>query len=88
VRPGLTGYAQVIGGRDIPPADKMALDIWYVMNASLALDIEIVMRTVPFLLLGEHVDHEAIRTAWSDLRSGGARARRPTGTRYLSWIWT
>jgi hypothetical protein len=43
---------------------------------------------VPFLLLGEHVDHEAIRTAWSDLRSGGARARRPTGTRYLSWIWT
>ena len=84
VRPGLTGYAQVVGGRDIPPADKMALDIWYVMNASVALDIEIVMRTVPFVLFGEHVDHEAIRTAWSDIRGGAAR--RPTGTRYFSWM--
>ena len=38
VRPGLTGWAQVVGGRDISPEDKAALDVWYVRNASLTLD--------------------------------------------------
>jgi lipopolysaccharide/colanic/teichoic acid biosynthesis glycosyltransferase len=37
VRPGLTGCAQVKGGREISAADKAALDVWYVRNASLAL---------------------------------------------------
>ncbi|MGD9804043.1 MAG: sugar transferase [Hyphomicrobiaceae bacterium] len=67
VRPGLTGYAQVMGGRDVAAADKMALDIWYVANASLALDLQIIARTVPMILFGEHVNREAIRNAWSEL---------------------
>ena len=37
VRPGLTGCAQVKDGREISAADKAALDVWYVRNASLAL---------------------------------------------------
>src|SRR5262249_44688585 len=36
VRPGLTGWAQVIGGREISAEDKTALDVWYVHNASLS----------------------------------------------------
>lgn len=71
VRPGLTGWAQVMGGRDVSPADKAALDVWYVQNASLRLDIEIVVRTVPVVLFGERISHKAIREAWQSLRRGG-----------------
>ena len=35
VRPGLTGWAQVKAGRDVSAANKAALDVWYVKNASL-----------------------------------------------------
>lgn len=55
VRPGLTGWAQVHGGRIINPEDKAALDAWYVKNTSLAVDIDIVIRTIRFILKGETV---------------------------------
>jgi lipopolysaccharide/colanic/teichoic acid biosynthesis glycosyltransferase len=71
VRPGLTGWAQVNGGREISAADKAALDVWYVRNASLALDFEIALRTVSMVILGERVDARAIRRAWRELRQAG-----------------
>lgn len=71
VRPGLTGWAQAVGGRDISPEDKAALDVWYVRNASLALDIEIALRTVPIVLFGERVSTSLIERAWSDLKESG-----------------
>src|SRR5262249_3669200 len=55
VRPGLSGWAQVVGGRNITPVEKAALDVWYVCHASLVLDIEIVLRTIPLIFGGEHV---------------------------------
>jgi lipopolysaccharide/colanic/teichoic acid biosynthesis glycosyltransferase len=69
VRPGLTGWAQVNGGRDISPEDKAALDIWYIVNASLWLDIAILLRTPLMLLLGERVNHSAIQTAYAMLKT-------------------
>ncbi len=71
VRPGLTGWAQAVGGRDISPEDKAALDVWYVRNASIALDIEIALRTVPIVLFGERISTALIERAWSDLRESG-----------------
>ena len=53
VRPGLTGWAQVNGGRGISKEDKAALDVWYVENVSLLLDIEILFRTIMVLIRGE-----------------------------------
>jgi lipopolysaccharide/colanic/teichoic acid biosynthesis glycosyltransferase len=73
VRPGLTGWAQVNGGRAISPADKAALDVWYVRNASLALDVEIVLRTILLVIVGERVDAAAIRRAWRELRAADRR---------------
>jgi lipopolysaccharide/colanic/teichoic acid biosynthesis glycosyltransferase len=70
-RPGLTGWAQVRGGRDISAADKAALDVWYIQNASLALDLKILAYTIPMVLFGERVDQKTIRKAWSDLREDG-----------------
>ena len=71
VRPGLTGWAQVKGGRDISMTDKAALDVWYVRNASLLLDLEIVLRTVPIVLFGERVDATSIQRAWRELLDAG-----------------
>lgn len=71
VRPGLTGWAQVKGGREVSAADKAALDVWYVRHASLALDLEIALRTVPMVIFGERTNAKAIRRAWQDLRAAG-----------------
>ena len=45
VRPGLTGYAQVMGRNALPWEEKFALDIEYVGNYSVTLDMRIVFKT-------------------------------------------
>jgi lipopolysaccharide/colanic/teichoic acid biosynthesis glycosyltransferase len=71
IRPGLTGWAQVVGGRNISPEDKAALDLWYVCNASLLLDLKIAARTVEIVLFGERVLAPLIAHAWHDLTACG-----------------
>lgn len=46
VRPGITGWAQVNGRNAISWEDKFKLDVWYVENQSLWLDIKILFLTV------------------------------------------
>lgn len=75
VRPGLTGWAQVVGGRIISADDKAALDIWYVQNASFSLDVYIVARTIRMILLGEQVSENLVRIAWRDLGKAGFLVR-------------
>ena len=72
VRPGLTGWAQVNGGRDISPEDKAALDIWYIMNASLWLDIRILLRTLCLVIFG---DGQMTRLSQGHTGVEGARKR-------------
>jgi len=52
VRPGITGWAQVNGRAGIPWEERIELDIWYVDNRSLALDLRILGRTARLLLSG------------------------------------
>jgi exopolysaccharide biosynthesis polyprenyl glycosylphosphotransferase len=52
VKPGLTGWAQVNGGYDITPKEKLDLDLYYIRNQSMALDMKIVFRTVWVVLSG------------------------------------
>jgi lipopolysaccharide/colanic/teichoic acid biosynthesis glycosyltransferase len=68
VRPGLTGWAQVKGGRQISPDDKAALDVGYVRNVSLTLDLKILWETVPMLIFGEQVAERAINHARRDMQ--------------------
>jgi lipopolysaccharide/colanic/teichoic acid biosynthesis glycosyltransferase len=68
VRPGLSGWAQIKGGRQISPADKAALDAWYVRNMSFALDLKILLGTVPILIFGERVREIAIADARRHMR--------------------
>ena len=52
VRPGLTGWAQVNGRAGIPWDERIELDVWYVENRSLHLDLRILGRTARMLLTG------------------------------------
>jgi hypothetical protein len=67
VRPGLTGWAQIKGGRNLTPSDKAALDIWYVINGSFWVDAKIFVATLRTILFGERTDADAIRDAWREL---------------------
>lgn len=50
VRSGLTGLAQVSGRRDISFEERRRLDVYYVQNWSIWLDIQILFRTVTMVL--------------------------------------
>jgi lipopolysaccharide/colanic/teichoic acid biosynthesis glycosyltransferase len=52
VRPGITGWAQVNGRASLPWSERIELDIWYVENASLWLDLKILARTVRMAVTG------------------------------------
>ncbi len=83
VRPGLTGWAQVNGGRAVSPEAKSALDVWYVRNASLALDLNIIWRTFDMLINGERLDERNVDRARDELslvrNSGVSDAASLTG---------
>ena len=46
IRPGVTGWAQVNGRNAISWDEKLALDVWYVKNRSLWLDMKIIWLTI------------------------------------------
>jgi exopolysaccharide biosynthesis polyprenyl glycosylphosphotransferase len=50
VKPGLTGWAQINGGYNLTPGEKLAKDLEYIRNRSLWLDLKIVVRTVKVVL--------------------------------------
>ncbi len=45
VLPGMTGWAQINGGADLPLDQKADLDAWYVQNISFLLDLKILWKT-------------------------------------------
>jgi lipopolysaccharide/colanic/teichoic acid biosynthesis glycosyltransferase len=77
VAPGLTGWAQINGGKLISTEEKCALDEWYVQNASLRLDAEIAWRTLLTVLRGDRRDDVQLAEALA--RAGKRLAGRPNG---------
>lgn len=57
VRPGITGWAQVNGRNKLSWNDRFALDLWYVDNRSLMLDLRILALTVRKVLGREGISH-------------------------------
>lgn len=49
VRPGLSGLAQVNGGYDLLPAEKVVFDFEYIRNRSLTMDWKLILRTLGVL---------------------------------------
>jgi exopolysaccharide biosynthesis polyprenyl glycosylphosphotransferase len=52
VKPGLTGLWQVSGRSDLSYEDRVRLDMHYIRNHSIWLDLQILFQTIPALLLG------------------------------------
>lgn len=46
VRPGVTGWAQVNGRKDVEWHRRIELNVWYVENVSFMLDVKILFRTI------------------------------------------
>jgi lipopolysaccharide/colanic/teichoic acid biosynthesis glycosyltransferase len=51
--PGITGMWQVSGRSELPFDEMALLDIYYVEHWSPALDLKILLRTIPTILFGD-----------------------------------
>ena len=61
-RPGVTGWAQINGRNAISWEDKFKLDVWYVDNRSLWLDIKIVFLTIKKVVIRDGINAEGEAT--------------------------
>ncbi|PHZ84194.1 sugar transferase [Paremcibacter congregatus] len=66
VRPGISGWAQVMGRNSIGWNQKFILDVWYVDHCSLMTDIKILLRTIPIVLgrAGVTAENHATMPKW------------------------
>ena len=78
VRPGITGWSQVNGRNTLTWDEKFALDIWYVDNRSLRLDLRILKMTIAQVVRGEGIAHPGAATME---RFRGTAASSPEATR-------
>ena len=62
VRPGITGWAQINGRNNLSWEEKFDLDIWYVQNARLSLDIKILFVTIIKVLKREGISGDGEAT--------------------------
>ena len=53
VRPGLTGWAQVSGGYDLKPEEKIVYDMEYIANMSVRMDLRCMFRTLRLVFTHE-----------------------------------
>jgi len=62
VKPGITGWVQVNGRNALSWEEKFKLDVWYVDNQSLWLDIRILLLTLKKVLLREGISAQGEAT--------------------------
>ena len=58
MRPGVTGWAQINGRNALSWEEKFKLDVWYVDNQSLLLDLKIIFRTIKKVLVRDGISAE------------------------------
>ena len=58
IKPGITGWAQVNGRNAISWDEKFDLDIWYVDNQSILLDIKILYMTVKKVIIRSEINQD------------------------------
>lgn len=56
VKAGLTGYAQVFGKYNTTPLDKLKLDLLYINQRCLALDLKLILYTVKIIFIPESTE--------------------------------
>ena len=58
VRPGITGWAQCHGRNRISWTEKFKLDVWYVDNMSMSIDLRVILITIKKVLSREDINSE------------------------------
>jgi lipopolysaccharide/colanic/teichoic acid biosynthesis glycosyltransferase len=84
LKPGVTGWAQTHGRTGIPWEERIELDVWYVENRSLGLDLKILALTPAVLLKGTGIsapDEYAGAAEASPLRQAAEREAELTAPR-------
>lgn len=56
VKAGLTGYAQIMGKYNTTPYDKLKLDLIYIGNYSLVMDVKLILMTIKILFQSESTE--------------------------------
>jgi lipopolysaccharide/colanic/teichoic acid biosynthesis glycosyltransferase len=64
VKPGITGWAQINGRTSLPWPERIELDVWYVDNRSLRLDLRILAKTARMLATGHGLYSEDLHQGW------------------------
>jgi lipopolysaccharide/colanic/teichoic acid biosynthesis glycosyltransferase len=64
VKPGITGWAQINGRTSLLWPERIELDVWYVENRSLRLDLRILLRTARMLATGHGLYSEDLKQGW------------------------
>lgn len=62
VRPGISGWAQVNGRNAVSWQEKFEMDVWYVENQSLLLDLKILIKTIKKVIMPEGINSEGQAT--------------------------
>ena len=62
VRPGITGWAQANGRNALTWDDQLDMDVWYVDNQSVGLDMRIIVATVRSVVRRDGISHEGHAT--------------------------
>jgi lipopolysaccharide/colanic/teichoic acid biosynthesis glycosyltransferase len=71
VPPGVTGWAQIHGRASLPWSERIELDVWYVDNQSLRLDLSIMLRTVG-TIFSRNGTYKGEAGGWQSPDGGGA----------------
>ena len=74
VRPGVTGWAQVNGRNAIAWPERIRLDVEYIERLSLAMDLRVLLRTIPAVLRGSGMIADA--DYWKNRRAELEREKR------------
>ncbi len=79
VRPGLTGYSQVMGRNKLTWRERFEYDVYYVDHVSFLFDLKIVLKTIQIVFKGSGVaDAGEVRTdEFGDYLLHGGRKYRP-----------
>jgi lipopolysaccharide/colanic/teichoic acid biosynthesis glycosyltransferase len=71
VLPGMTGWAQIHGRRNVQMQERIALDVWYVDNWSLRLDAQIILATIRQIVSGSSESEPAKSVPFDQLGWSG-----------------
>ena len=75
VKPGVTGWAQINGRNAIGWEEKFSLDVWYIDNQSLLLDLQISWKTVKKVGMRDNISSngEATMSKFTGSNSSGSK---------------